>query len=67
MKFWLGPKGMYLVTGAKNAQSVLRNSGNLTSDELFFMALKQLDAVEPQDIENSRQTSQEDLMSLPVK
>jgi hypothetical protein len=42
---------MYLVTGAENAQSVLRNSGNLTSDELFFMALKQLDAVEPQDIE----------------
>jgi hypothetical protein len=50
MKFWLGPKGVYLVTGAKNAQSVLRNSGNLTSNELFFMALSQLDAVEKQDV-----------------
>jgi hypothetical protein len=24
MKFWLGPKGVYLVTGAKNSQAILR-------------------------------------------
>ncbi|KAE9363129.1 cytochrome P450 [Stipitochalara longipes BDJ] len=54
LKFWLGPKGVYLVTGAKNSQAVLRNSGNLSSDELIFMVLAQLDAADQKDIDQFR-------------
>jgi hypothetical protein len=54
MKFWLGPKGVYLVTGPKNVQSVLRNSGTLSSNELFYMAVEQLDAVEKKDVDKFR-------------
>lgn len=50
MKFWLGPRGVYLITGSKNVQYVLRNSGELSSNELSMMAIKQLDSVLPQDI-----------------
>lgn len=54
MKFWLGPQGAYLVTGSKNVQSVLRNSGNLSSDELFLMTLDGLDGASKQDINKFR-------------
>jgi hypothetical protein len=54
MKFWLGPKGVYLVTGAKNSQAVLKNSGSLSSDELIFMVLAQLDSADQKDIDQFR-------------
>jgi hypothetical protein len=50
-KFKLGPKGVYIINGSKNVQAVLRNSGNLSSDELFFMAIQQLDAVTKDDVQ----------------
>jgi hypothetical protein len=54
MKYWLGPKGVYLVTGAKNSQAVLRNSGNLSSDEFIFMVLPQLDGAVKEDVDQFR-------------
>jgi hypothetical protein len=50
VKFKMGPKGVYLITGSRNVQSVLRNSGNLSSNELFYMALTQLDGVTKEDV-----------------
>lgn len=50
VKFRMGPKGVYLITGTKNIQSVLRNSGSLSSNEMFYMALQQLDGVTKEDI-----------------
>jgi hypothetical protein len=50
MKFRLGPKPVYLVTGVKNVQAALRHSGSLSADELFFMALRKLDSVAESDI-----------------
>lgn len=48
--FSLGPKKFYLVTRAKNVQSVFRNTVRLASDELFIMAIKQIHAVTPKDV-----------------
>lgn len=50
MQFRLGPKPVYLVTGVKNVQAALRHSGSLSADELFYMALRQLDSVAESDI-----------------
>ena len=54
VKFWMGPKGVYLVTGAKNSQAILKNSGSLSSDELILMVLSQLDAADQKDIDQFR-------------
>jgi len=50
MKFWLGPMRVYLVTGTKNVQAVLRSSGHLSPDRLAFMVLPTIDNVTPEDL-----------------
>lgn len=47
----MGHKGFYLINGAKNANSVVRSSGHLSSDALIYMAMIQLDGVSAKDIQ----------------
>lgn len=42
---------MYLITGAKNVQDVLRSAGHLGNRELVLRVLPQLDSVTPKDLQ----------------
>lgn len=50
MTFWMGPQRVYLITGPKNVQAVIRNSGHLSSDELTLRVLPYLDSVTAKDL-----------------
>lgn len=50
VKFWLGPVGVYVITGAKNVQYVLRSSGSLSSKKLITMAFRQIAAFSKEDL-----------------
>ena len=68
MKFRLGPKPVYFVSGAKNMQVILRNSSHLTADELFYMGLRQLDGVAESDINKFKadRTGRSQIPAMPV-
>jgi hypothetical protein len=68
MKFRLGPKPVYFVSGTKNMQVILRNSSHLTADELFYMALRQLDGVAESDINKFKadRTGRSQIPAMPV-
>ena len=50
MKFWLGPKRVYIVTGAKNNQAVLRNSGTMKGEDLILMAMAGINGMPSKDL-----------------
>jgi hypothetical protein len=45
----MGPQRVYVVTGAKNAQAVVRGSGHLSSEDFILSTLSQLDGLTPED------------------
>ena len=49
--YWLGPQRVYLITGAKNAQEVLRSAGHFGNEELVLRVLPQLDGVTKKDVQ----------------
>ncbi|RDW68095.1 hypothetical protein BP6252_09491 [Coleophoma cylindrospora] len=54
MKFYLGPRLFYFVTGSKNAAAVVRHSGKLSADELFVYATTKVAAGTEADMQMFR-------------